>query len=217
MALQLQLLADEANQLGWATAEASLDEVRSQAAEVGWTEVPIRSGEPAVATLRPKSAAEAPLNSLSAKYGRGAQPLHTDGAHLKMPPHIVVLYAPTSNATPTLLWSPHESPSGPVPPSAHDGVFVVDGGRDRFYATAFTTESGLRYDPGCMTPADARSREAAAYFRQVVEVAHQHSWSMDGMLLLIDNRQALHARAAVAQGDGNRQIQRVAYRIGNQR
>lgn len=215
MAFQLQLLVNEANQLGWATTQISLDEVRSTAAEAGWAEVPIRSGQPTATTLLPKSVAEAPIRSLSAKYGLGAQPLHTDGAHLRMPPQIVVLYSAKSNATPTLLWCPSEGPLGNVPPSAHDGVFVVDGGRDRFYATAFTTENGLRYDPGCMTPADARASEVAAYFSHAAEASHRYSWSMDGMLLLIDNKRALHARAPVAQEDGNREIQRIAFYVGS--
>ncbi|MGA0568626.1 TauD/TfdA family dioxygenase [Rathayibacter sp. KR2-224] len=122
-------------------------------------------------------------------------------------PDIVALYSETRNLTPTLVWRPTES----LPESVHEGVFTVDGGRGRFYASAWT-ESGYRYDPGCMTPADSRAREAAEFFEEARADAVEHRWETPGTLLLFDNRAVLHARAAVVENDGNREIRRVAFR-----
>jgi hypothetical protein len=94
-------------------------------------------------------------------------------------------------------------------------MFLVRNGRDSFYAPVLSG-SGYRYDPGCMTPCDARAREVQEYFEQQLSRASAHVWSA-GQVLVVDNRCALHARSAVAEGDLERELTRIAFRIGADR
>jgi Taurine catabolism dioxygenase TauD, TfdA family len=146
--------------------------------------------------------------SLSATYGLGAQPLHTDGAHLRQPPDLVALHAPTPNSTPTLLWKP------PYPPAAlSNGLFLVDAGTDKFLAAPYSLRSGFRFDPGCMRPLDQRARLADDYFKEHHRKVIEHHWTSPGQLLLIDNRRVLHARAAVSAEDETRRIDRASFEV----
>lgn len=201
--------AAEAAALGWTTVRAELGAFRSAAQRHGLCEVPVRGGEQTVDVLRPVGPDRARRRSMSAVHGTGAQPLHTDGAHHDDPPALVVLCAAASSRTPTLLWRP--------PPDSERwrralsvGVFKVDSGRRQFLATA-SGPSGIRYDPTCMTPCDARARSLAAALADATHDAIPHSWADPNELLVIDNRVALHARASVADGDTGRTLRRVAF------
>lgn len=200
----LESLAAKAAKEGWAVASGSMDQIRAGAAVLGWTEIPIRRGGPSLVTLRPIDSSAAPTNSLSARYGKGAQPLHTDGAHLSKAPDVVVLVCNDVNQTPTLLWMP---PS--LPDYARHGVFLVQNGKDSFFSTCYS-DSRLRYDPGCMIPCDARAKKTIRYFETAIASAHEHSWDEPGKVLLIDNRKALHARAS-ATDDPDREVVRVSF------
>lgn len=205
------MLAGAAQRGGWATGTGSIDEIREQAAELGWTEVATRRGDPPVSQLRPASRSGARPNSLSARYGLGAQPLHTDGAHLEQPPKFVVLLAEQPTLTPTLLYRLAHRPSGnPIPWDAlRCGMFLVHNWRDSFFAPVHG--SVTRYDPGCMSPCDQRAYLAVRHFEAALADAVMHEWLNPGQLLMIHNWSALHARAAVADGDDDRQLTRVAF------
>jgi hypothetical protein len=217
MPTMLESLAATAAKEGWAVGSGSMDQILAQASVLGWTEVPIRRGDHPVVTLRPVNPGDAPMNSLSAKYGKGAQPFHTDGAHLTKPPDVVVLLCDGSSDTPTLLWrgmkhAPRRRLVLP-PEYARHGVFLVSNGKDSFFSTAFSN-SGFRYDPGCMIPCDARARETVRYFDNAIESSDEHSWDVPGKVLLIDNRRALHARAS-AIDDPGREVQRVSFYLNS--
>jgi hypothetical protein len=102
----LKALAEMAVSKGWASGSGDLDSIRRQATSLGWVEVATRRGDASVSVLRPVDAGAAHPRSLSAVYGLGQQPLHTDGAHLHEPPDFVVLVCQRPNATPTQLWRP---------------------------------------------------------------------------------------------------------------
>ncbi|MFF2217585.1 Fe(II)-2OG oxygenase family protein [Streptomyces antibioticus] len=213
MARMLESLLEESKANGWAAGQATLAEVQLDAALLGWTEVPTRRGGPAVSTLRPVDSAEAEPNSLSARYGKGAQPLHTDGAHLPEPPDIVILTCATTSTTPTRLWNRQRYGHSVtrLPEYVHHGVFLISSGNDSFFGTAYTGRR-FRYDPGCMLPCDARARQTAQYFDDVEKYADQYVWSEPGQVLLIDNRRVLHARASAVQ-EPQREIQRISYHL----
>lgn len=195
---------------GWATVQGRLDQVQLEAKMLGWTTVPIRRGGPAVATLRPLDPADAAPNSLSARYGKGAQPLHTDGAHLPEPPDIVVLTCETTSTTPTLLWNK----VGGVPRFAQHGVFLISSGNDSFFTTAYA-QGCLRYDPGCMLPCDARAHQTVRFFEEAASTATEHQWNEPGQVLFIDNRRVLHARAS-ADHEPQREIQRISFHLNRE-
>jgi alpha-ketoglutarate-dependent taurine dioxygenase len=91
-------------------------------------------------------------------------------------------------------------------------MFLVRNGRDSFYAPALSQQDlRYRYDPGCMTPCDARAREVARYFDEQLGNATAHEWAEAGQLLVIYNRDTLHARSAVAEGDQARELTRIAF------
>ena len=211
MTLNLSGLEASARQHGWSTGTASMDEIRTAAQLLGWEEVPTRAGEPAVADLRPINQQDAPPRSLSATYGTGAQPLHTDGAHLHHPPDLVMLCADEPNETPTLLWTVLSDASHRPGHWSYlaDGVFLVKNGRESFFATA-VLGAGLRYDPGCMDPCDQRARHVAQFFKEAAGEAHKHNWATAHQVLVIDNRKTLHARTAVPDQDRARLLHRIA-------
>ena len=213
----LETLAAKARGMGWASGSCDAESVRKQAALLGWVEVAPRRGDPTVSVLRPAAASNANPNSLSAAYGLGQQPLHTDGAHMQEPLDVLVLISTRPSATPTRLWPPNVPARQTRPPSTttalSDGMFLVRNGHDSFYAPALSG-SRYRYDPGCMTPCDARAREVQEYFEHQLSRAFVHEWSAAGQVLVVANRRALHARSAVADGDLERELTRIAFRTG---
>lgn len=218
--VDLEALAATARAKGWATGPGDVESIRKQAASLGWTEVAPRRGDTIVSVLHPVTESAAHPNSLSAVYGLGQQPLHTDGAHLQVPPDVLVFICDRPSATSTQLWRPdiparRRRPLSTTSALSH-GMFLVRNGRDSFYAPALSG-SGYRYDPGCMTPCDARAREVQEYFEQQLSRASAHVWSAAGQVLVVDNRRALHARSAVAEGDLERELTRIAFRIGADR
>jgi len=209
--VNLKALVTKAQKQGWASGSGDVDSIRTQAASMGWIEVAPRRSDATVSVLRPVDASAAHPNSLSAVYGLGQQPLHTDGAHLPDPPDYVVLVSQRPSATPTQLWrAPRVMRAVYSTPLRH-GMFLVRNGRDSFYAPAFS-RSRYRYDPGCMSPCDARARQVEEHFTNQLARAIPHEWSRGGQVLVIDNRRTLHARRAVAEDDLDRELTRVSFR-----
>lgn len=213
MSTSLEALVAEAQKEGWAAGSGTPTEIQREARMLGLTEVPLRRGGPAMATLRPLERSAAPANSLSARYGTGGQPLHTDGAHLVQPPDLLILVCEVISTTPTRLWrTPRVGRFTTTEPEhARHGIFLVSNGKDSFFSPAYT-RMRFRYDPGCMTPCDARAWETVRYFEKAMEDAVEHQWDEPDSVLVIDNRQALHARASAAD-EPEREIHRVAYRV----
>ena len=213
------LRSGDARAKGWATGSGDVESIRKQAASLGWIDVAPRRGDTTVSMLRPVTESAAHPNSLSGVYGLGQQPLHTDGAHLPVPPDVLVFICDRPSATSTRLWRPPRVPAGRPPgltaPSSalSHGMFLVRNGRDSFYAPVLSG-SGYRYDPGCMTPCDARARKVQEHFEQQLSRASAHEWSAAGQVLVVDNRRTLHARSAVAEGDLDRELTRIAFRTG---
>lgn len=194
---------------GWAEAVGTAEEFSRAVSWHGFTAVRTQRGAPRQ-VLRPHTQESAPAQSMSAHYGMGAQPLHTDGAHLRVPPDVVVLYAPQPNDTPTMVWSGISEGMAPWHPEfAQHGVFTVRNGQQSFLAAA-AEGAQLRFDPVCMSAADNYARQSVDYFTS--RPAKPHYWDSGNKLLIIDNRRSLHARAAVAEGDESRKLERLTFR-----
>lgn len=208
-------LIERSRQTGWATGTLPLSKLRYQAERHGWSEVAMRRGDASVSTLRPLTQAEARPASLSATYGLGAQPLHTDGAHLRHPPDVIVLHAERPNTVATLLWRPFPSrdrqPRYRLPAGADAGVFIVRSGVTTFLTSAIDQAGRFRYDPGCMSPCDERARAFVQLMEEVVGDAHRHVWSEPEQVLVIENRKTLHARAAANASGSARVLSRIGY------
>lgn len=161
-----------------------------------------------VSTLRPMSQEQAPTRTLSAVHGLGAQPLHTDGAHLRRMPDVIVLFAAAPSSTGTTIWKLDRD----YPSAISNGVFTVRGNEGSFLAHAYANQR-LRFDPVCMSPADQLAKEAKNFLENTREGAHTHAWSAGNTLLFIDNRKTLHGRDAVADTADveSRIIERAAF------
>lgn len=211
MSIMSDLVA-EARATGWATGTATLLAVQSSIARHGWTIRPNRASGPNVDMLVPVKQESARARSLSALFGMGAQPLHTDGAHHRVPPDIVVLAASARSAVTTSLW---KFPRGGVPAQVRNdlrhGLFVVSTAGKSFLAPAFE-DGRLRYDPGCMSPADERARRVRAFFAETRESAVEHHWDTPDLVLVINNRAVVHARDDASSEPG-RTIHRLALTI----
>lgn len=125
-------------------------------------------------------------------------------------PDVVVLTAEAANTTPTLVWKLPPN----IPSAVYHGVFTVRTTERSFLALAYNKER-LRYDPGCMVPADHLAGEVEAYFEAARAQAYVHNWSVPNELLFIDNRRALHARNAIMSDvdRATRVLHRLVYRL----
>ena len=71
-----------------------------------------------------------------------------------------------------------------------------------------------RFDPGCMTACDARSRQVEQYLTSRLDEAAEFEWSDACQVLVLDNHRTLHARGAVSDDDEDRELIRVAFHTG---
>lgn len=195
---------------GFALREGTLRDVSlASTLQRKWKQVTQASGSK-VSRLRPMDQTQAPSRTISAIHGMGPQPLHTDGAHLRQMPDVIVLYASIPSQTATIVWKF----GSPFPSSLGSGVFTVHGNNGGFLAHAFADQR-LRFDPVCMSPADHLAKEAMQYFDDVRGDAHTHRWAQGGTLLFIDNKKALHARETVVDPDDatSRVLERAAFSL----
>lgn len=199
-------LVAELDTQGWAVSSGSLISIKNIAQVAGWRLRPGTEG-----SIRPTRREDAPPNSLSAQFGLDAQPLHTDGAHERQPPEVVLLASANSNETPTrLLRIPDDAWTPQFRDACDHGVFKVRNGANSFLCHATLGYRGLRFDPGCMHACDQRSTEVARSLTTLEDRIEptEHRWKAKD-LLLIDNRRTLHGRGVVAVDDQDRVLERA--------
>lgn len=198
----------QAEKEGWAEVSKPISTLMLCLERLNLTSVPLRAGEEPISVLTPKQAKDAAPCSLSAQYGTGVFPLHTDGAHLEYVPDFILLEATTTgDGVPTMLQklSMHDAWTALGDALSH-GMFLVENGHCSFYAPAY--RDGFRYDPGCMKPADNRAEQVADYFGQLELAATAYQWEGPGKTLIVANRKALHGR-----GDATRTTHRELRRV----
>lgn len=194
----------EARGRGWATCGVPLVQALVHARASGVRVVPTRRGEQPVGVLQARQINEAHPRSLSARYGLGVFPLHTDGALLRPPPDLVLLEAAEPSPTgATLLFSIHPAAlSRRQEDAMRRGVFSVGAGHQGFYSTVLAADGTVRFDPGCMAPLDPDARYARDWFHEAVGSADAHQWDDRAVTLVIDNRRCLHGRSDVTHHPG---------------
>ncbi len=152
--------------------------------------------------LTPTQANHSERRSLSAQYGLGEFPLHTDGAYQPQPPRLVVLYcAHDQGGRPTRLFRWDDAEWTAERRSDFDReVFFFRNGRRSFVDTITApSRHFVRFDAGCMLPA---TRGAARLLAEVR--AQSDNWHMStvdwepGRTLVIDNWRVLHGRGPAA-------------------
>ncbi|MET4634915.1 hypothetical protein ABIE08_002861 [Kaistia defluvii] len=154
-----------------------------------------------VARLRPSPAFAARPRSLSASYGVGAFPPHTDFALDDTPPRYIALVCPVRRSAHTLIYDPQ-----PLLGSndAMAGVFRVSTNRKNF-STRFLSrrgaESFIRYNSDTMLPLDGHARQLADKISTALDPCTVVDWSTT-VFVVIDNWRFLHGRSAVADNVG---------------
>jgi hypothetical protein len=209
--LSIAAVRSELESKGWSRQSGTLEELRRAASLDGLISASngTSSNE---RVLVPYDTAKAPRLSLSAVYGLGKQPLHSDGAHLREQPDVIVLHSAMPTPTSTVVWTPHYRGADALPAAASVGIFTVRGNGESFLATA-RNQAGLRFDPVVMSPGDWYARETVEYLDAARARATTHLWDEPDLLLFIDNRRSLHARDEVLDPD-TRSITRVVYKWG---
>jgi hypothetical protein len=203
----------EAQEQGWGRAHGSLLDLASAAANAGAALVPTRLGDGPVGLLRPADPLGAHPSSLSAKYGMGCFPLHTDGAHLAEPPDLVALQMHSdSAAVATRLFKVDARTIGEEMWAALAQVMISVGSGHRARLVPIRVGNTIRFDPGCMRPVDRLGVRVFDLFRDSSDRAFRYSWTKGETILLIDNRRVLHGRDEVP-ADATRCLSRVMIRM----
>ena len=165
MAIDLQAVRAELQEHGFAVTSGTLQQVEFAARIEGIKLAGASTGRTSPKRLRPFKADDAPPRSLSAVFGMGAQPLHTDGAHMLQPPEIVVLHSAMPAKTGTAIRRVgRDGRHLIVPDAVRHGVFTVRGNGITFLTRAYL-DGRFRFDPVAMKPGDQMAQEALQWFR----------------------------------------------------
>jgi len=198
-------ILDLAEVNGWAVVQMQIEQFLAALAESSGDAGALTSQGVRVEVLRPRDQAEARARTLSAMSGLGPQPLHTDGAHLRVPPTHLLLQAEVASSTPTRVVRLDTERHSAL---ARRAVFRVRNGGRTFFRAAFG-DYGFRYDPGCMFPVNADAHEFCELIAHVSESASEVHWTAGDQLLIVNNRLSLHGRSVVGSGDKGRAMRRA--------
>jgi alpha-ketoglutarate-dependent taurine dioxygenase len=202
---------------GWTMKTTSgPDDLLSLATSLG-TPMPSRSKGNVIDELRPTPREKAESASLSAQYGTGIFPLHTDTAHWRRPARYMLLRAATATcgSRPTLLVDGFQLLTLTATKSyLENAVFSVHNGKQSFLsmiAETTSTSRVIRFDPGCMKPKCEIAQKGLNDFNTALQSLPitKIEWAQ-GDTLIVDNWRCLHGRSAGLNNDTNtRVLQRV--------
>lgn len=157
--------------------------------------------------VKPLAADDAHPRSLSARYGLGVLPFHTELSHRPRPCRYLLLGCvnPGSPATATMLldWRTLSFSRDELS-ILEEAPVLVRTGRRSFYSTIMAPGGAfLRFDPGCLEALDERGRKAIRLIEDRVACAPSvaYDWRR-GDILIIDNWRVLHGRGPSDHGSG---------------
>ena len=206
------------SEFGWCTLhatpnnETSLSTLVLQIATSIGTPIPTR-GRTLIDSLRPTASSNARPRSLSARYGKGIQPWHSDTVHQLVPARHLVFACldPGEAGACTVLadWKTIIKGRDTLI-AARTEPFLIRCGRHSFYSTVQQPGRPFtRFDPGCMEPC----RQAGRELQSAVEGASPgEATTVDwkaGQVVIIDNWRMAHRRLD-AEGSPGRTLLRVS-------
>jgi len=165
--------------------------------------------EKSISELLVKSKGEAKRHSLSAVFGRGRFPFHTDGAHLKKPPRFILLHARIADETirPTIFKPFYfDRLSTDLVEQMQSMIWTVSDGFHYFYSPVLNVIEReksyfIRLDPVCMKP--PMGKEGKMILKNLsIFLRSTPSYSVvwqDNSYLLLHNWQAVHARGSATR------------------
>lgn len=212
------MTAKDLNEKGWVQiqpvgADNLIETLIKYSKELG-TPVIARKSAGMVQKLVPINKEKAYPNSLSSKHATEAFPLHNDTAHWITPCRYLILgcmdegesLRPTTLLDFSSLVITKEERG-----ELQSAPFIIKNGRNSFYANIIEKHSKfIRYDPGCMVPANSRSSKIADLFssKRVQASTKEVQWKK-GMILIIDNWRMLHGRGESMVHGRDRELYRV--------
>jgi hypothetical protein len=173
------------------------------------------TGEP-VKKLVPMDAVDAKALTLSATYGKGRFPLHTDTAFWPTPCRYLIFRVAGDFRRETTLLSFSRmfmALGGEFYDLAGRSIWITKGpAQSRYCSMTFRVgkDQHWRYDRQCMTPANRAASQveeimaSAAYFAQIESV----SWH-EGLVLIVSNWKAMHGRGPMPAAEGSRVLERI--------
>jgi hypothetical protein len=168
-----------------------------------------------VKPVSPASNFAAPPNTLSSRYGLGAFPFHTDGAHWLIPPDLLLMYcvAEGSGARATLL---HDTTAWELDAGERrvlrNEPWCVTQVAKPFLCSHLGPTERFRVNYDCMRPCSASSHAGAIIAGRLAGgPTRSIPWSA-GKMLLIDNARMLHARGQANKPDPDRHHLRILMR-----
>lgn len=156
-------------------------------------------------------------NTLSATFGTGSFPLHTDTAFWPLPARFLIMRAIGDNRRPTTVCPFREliTLGGErLTTAIRKSVWLLRGPTRSIYCEmAFRARNdcrGFRYDRQCMTPGNPAAQEVDEYISSELpeSVVQQVSWST-GTAIVVANWQSLHGRGPEPPREQERILQRI--------
>jgi len=170
-----------------------------------------------ISELRVAASVGARPLTLSAAFGTGIFPLHTDTAFWPTPARFLVMLAEGDIRRTTAVCSMRRilnSGGYHLTNLIERSVWIVrgkDGSRyGQMTLSTKSIRSGIRFDRQCMKPANASAREVAAYFDiDDCAPAVEHLEWRPHTAVVISNWHALHGRGSQPPNEQQRILQRV--------
>jgi hypothetical protein len=173
--------------------------------------VPSRLNGPLIDNLIPLNKQDAHPQSLSAKFGVGGFPYHTDGAYFSIPPRFIVLryIKGIEDPTPTTLCNLTDI-NGADKQLLKDAIWKVRSIKS-FYSTILAQDSSFyRFDNCVMQPLN-KANDNSAFFSDIVSNLSTQTinWEIN-KTIVINNWKYLHNRPEVKDEEVNyRTLQRI--------
>lgn len=173
-----------------------------------------RKGRQLVESIKPLRKEEALPKSLSAMFGTGSFPMHTETAHWPVPCRYMFLFCANKGEgkRPTLLLDSRRIRFNKTELQImKSGIFLFRNSRNSFYSNVISSHSDFfRFDPGCMEPMNDAATEALRIMNCKIskEKLIKINWHV-GDLLILNNWTMLHGRAGNNKDDQNRELLRI--------
>lgn len=166
--------------------------------------------------LTPVQPIQAHQKSLSAQYGKGIFPWHTDTAHRTVPSRWVIMAckSPGSTAVSTevVSWDSIRFPTELARRCSITPFAFVNGSQSFLSTIVQTGRKFVRFDPGCMKPTDSAGQELLSWLSDWAPERGASScveW-VPGRVLLLDNWAHLHRRLDATDSVGRTLVRAYA-------
>ncbi|KAF6661474.1 hypothetical protein HFD91_08865 [Enterobacteriaceae bacterium EKM102V] len=161
----------------------------------------------------------AKTGTFSHKFGFNEFPLHTDTAFWAIPARLLIMWSPVASTTSTTIlpWRDIlDSFSKSDKKIINEAIFLVRTFESTSYRSVkFTSygETGYRYDPNIMIPANEQGKKFAELFNKAIQKISLNNFNWSGSnALIINNWKMLHGRNQVNNEQESRTIFRAYVR-----